>query len=126
LTRVNKTIISMNELGGQWSGTIKAAGKELQMKVNFTVMRINDATISLPGHEGKFVPLTNAEYQPPKIHLECVTVDNRSVFGGTLNNNKIAGSFSQNYESGSFELTKVSDEGKDKDQHINSNLNYPQ
>ena len=117
---------NMNDLGGKWSGTIKTAGKESEVQVNFTTVRIISASISLPDHATKFIPLINAEYKAPKIHFEYVTSSVRGVFDGTLNNNRMTGSFNQNGESGSFELTKAPGKGEDRNEHVYSDLNYPQ
>lgn len=117
---------NMNDLGGKWSGTIKTVGKESEIQANFTTVRIISASISLPDHDVKSIPLINAKYKPPKIHFEYDTSNVRGVFDGTLNNNKMTGSFNENGESGSFELTKALDEGEDRNEHIYSDLNYPQ
>lgn len=117
---------NMNDLGGKWSGKIKSLGKESEVQVNFTTARIISSSISLPEHDRRFIPLINAEYKPPRIHFEYATTDTRGVFEGTLSNNKMTGTFSQNGESGNFELTKAPDQGEDKNPHYYSDLNYPQ
>lgn len=117
---------NMKDLGGRWSGKIKTAGKESEVQVNFTNLRITSSSIKLPGNDRKFISLADAEYEPPKIHFEYVDGHDRGIFDGTLSNDKISGSFSQNGENGNFELTKLPDEGDDTDQHYYSDLNYPQ
>jgi hypothetical protein len=117
---------SMNDLGGKWFGKINTDDKESEIQVNFTTGRINSASIRLPGNDRKFISLSNADYNPPKIHFEYADGNDRCVFDGTLSNNRITGKFNHNGESDNFELTKVTNEGEDKNQHYYSDLNYPQ
>jgi hypothetical protein len=117
---------NMSDLGGKWLGKIETGGKESDVQVNFTNVRIISASIRLPNHDRRFIPLINAEYQPPNIHFEYADTDVRGVFDGTLNNNIMSGSFNRNGESGNFKLTKAPDDGEDRNQHYYSDLNYPQ
>lgn len=93
-------------VAGKWDGAIKVAGQEIPMQVTFAADAAK-ATIDIQGATG--LALQNVKVDGASVHFELPAGLGLAVFDGALNDDVIAGKFTQGPATGTFELRRHKD-----------------
>jgi uncharacterized protein len=95
-------------LTGLWEGAIQVSGVTLQMRVVFTgADGALTAAIDIPQQGASGVPLRNVTRNAAGVHFELPTGGAAAIFDGTLDGDRITGTFTQGAASGQFTLTRA-------------------
>ena len=94
----------MDELIGNWEGAIQVPGQALPIAVKFDG---ENGAISIPVQGIKDFPLTALNFTDPAIHFEMAIQNQQLVFDGALEQDTIAGTFTQQRQSFPFELSRA-------------------
>lgn len=94
----------MDGIIGTWEGAIQVPGQALPVAVEFDGQQ---GTISIPVQGIRDFPLTGLDFADPDIHFEMHIQNQQLVFGGTLQQDTIAGTFTQQGQSFPFELSRA-------------------
>ncbi len=105
------TIFSQTDIEGTWDGAIDIMGTELIIVVNFyTEDGRLSATIDIPQQGAQDVSLTNVYFEQDSVYFELPAGPGLAVFDGTLEDEYIAGKFSQAGIDATFYLQKADTE----------------
>ncbi|MBT2570820.1 hypothetical protein [Planococcus sp. ISL-110] len=94
----------MSEIEGSWEGAIQVLNQPLAITVLFDGQQ---AAISIPVQGIVDFPLTAIDFNDPSIHFEMNIQNQQLLFDGTLEQETIAGTFTQQGQSFPFELTRA-------------------
>lgn len=94
----------MDELIGNWEGAIQVPGQALPIAVEFEG---DTGAISIPVQGIQGFPLSNFDFTDPDIHFEMNIQNQLLVFDGVLEQDTIAGTFTQQGQSFPFELSRA-------------------
>lgn len=96
--------VQMDELIGNWEGAIQVPGQALPIAVEFEG---DTGAISIPVQGIQGFPLSNFDFTDPDIHFEMNIQNQVLVFDGVLEQDTIAGTFTQQGQSFPFELSRA-------------------
>jgi len=95
-------------LAGQWDGTVRVANRTLNIHVAFTQgLDGLHGTVDIPEQVATGLPLRAVKADGISVHFELATGGSPGVFDGTLDGEKMAGTFIQGAAVGSFSLAKA-------------------
>ena len=104
------TSIAQDTINGKWNGSLSIMGTDLSIIVKFET--VNDSlkgTIDIPQQNANNLPLSNIEYNFPKISFVLEIPSSNVEFNGKIIQDSITGSFLQSGVNGSFYLTRSID-----------------
>lgn len=103
------TNVSLEMVEGVWEGSIKVPNQPLPISIKFTN---EEGLISIPIQGLNDHPLTNISLNDKDITFNMPLPGQKITFAGKLQDEKMAGTFTQQGQSFPFELTKVTDVAK--------------
>ncbi|MER2006837.1 MAG: alpha/beta hydrolase [Psychrobacillus sp.] len=103
------TNVSLEMVEGVWEGSIKVPNQPLPISIKFTN---EEGLISIPIQGLNGHPLTNISLNGKDITFNMPLPGQKITFAGKLQDEKMAGTFTQQGQSFPFELTKVTDVAK--------------
>ncbi|EMF47928.1 hypothetical protein B481_0471 [Planococcus halocryophilus Or1] len=93
----------MVKIEGDWQGAINVPGQTLPVKVTFMEQT---ATISIPVQGITNYPLTNVRFDDPFLYFEMNIQNQKLIFDGSLQEEMIDGTFTQQGQVYPFELKR--------------------
>ena len=104
-----KIKVSLELVEGVWDGSINVPNQPLPISIRFTP---DEGLISIPIQGLYNHPLTNITIKDKDITFNMPLPGQKITFAGKLQDEKMAGTFTQQGQSFPFELTKVTDAAK--------------
>ncbi|MGM0896413.1 MAG: alpha/beta fold hydrolase [Bacillota bacterium] len=92
-----------SKIDGYWQGAIEVPGQPIPLAVEFAE---GDGTLSIPLQGVENYPLSTIKYDGPQVAFDATLQGERLVFEGQLEDEKIAGTFTQQNQKFPFELER--------------------
>jgi hypothetical protein len=93
---------------GRWEGVISVAGQSFKIVVVVNQAAAGlEATIDVPQQGASGLPLARVRFEAPRLHFELPAGPSLAVFDGTLDGDRVSGSFEQSGAKGTFEMTRT-------------------
>ncbi|MDW0118287.1 alpha/beta hydrolase [Sporosarcina thermotolerans] len=106
-SKKEKELDSLGAIEGVWNGTINIPNQPLLVSLTFTK---ENGTISIPSQGLQNFPLAGVTLNGSELVIQMTLPGQQITFDGSVEKNKISGTFTQQGQSFPFELTKGSSE----------------
>jgi len=101
------SIRAQGSISGHWEGAMVRDGARLAVSFDLKEDDGLKATFNSPTQRATGIPIKNATFAPPRIHMELVGDTTTIVFDGEVKGDAITGQFRENEAAGTFSLRRV-------------------